>query len=206
MKKIVILFAVVLTVVSCSKTPEEKANALIKEKVQKTLIFPDSYDPAETIIDSAFYPFDSPEVYEKLMKAYELTQTYEKIKAKVKMAKASMPIWANPYSEFSRNEYNEQKENYENYLKQQEKIEELLEKIKKDVNKLAEKIEKEGKKFIGFKVTHSYRAKNNAGNVIIDNMYFLIDKDFKKVIKSYNSVDYNTYQMMLQAIKELYGN
>jgi len=203
MKKLILLAAITTITFSCCKTPEEKANALIKEKMEKVLYYPESYDPTETIIDSAFSPKDSPELYERLKNAYELILEYDEVEKKLKIAKSSMSIWDNPYSEFGRNEYNEQKEKYEKYLELSEKMEALIEKTKRENDEWGEKLKKEGEKFIGFKVTHSYRAKNNAGNIIFDKVYFLLDKDLKKIIASYSSEEYEMYEMLLKQIKLL---
>lgn len=203
MKKLILLAAITTITFSCCKTPEEKANALIKEKMEKVLYYPESYDPAETIIDSAFSPTDSPELYERLKNAYELALEYNEVQEKLKMARSSMSIWNNPYSEFGRNEYNENEEEYEKYLELSEKLEALIEKTKRENDEWENKLIKEGKKFIGFKVTHSYRAKNNAGNIIFGKAYFFLDKDMKKIIASYGSEEYEMYEMLLKQIKLL---
>ncbi len=51
MKKLVFaLFAVCAIFSSCQKTPEDKANDLIKENITKMLTYPDSYESVETTI------------------------------------------------------------------------------------------------------------------------------------------------------------
>ena len=66
MKKLVIaLFAVCAILSSCQKTPEDKANDLIKENIAKMLTYPDSYESVETTIDSLFTPMYTVAFYEK---------------------------------------------------------------------------------------------------------------------------------------------
>lgn len=53
----ILLGALLITLfVSCGKSPEEKANALIEDDIKKVLYHPETYDPAETQVDSAFTP------------------------------------------------------------------------------------------------------------------------------------------------------
>ena len=46
---------------SCGKSPQDKATAYVEKDMPKSLVKPDSYDPIETKVDSAFAPFDSPD-------------------------------------------------------------------------------------------------------------------------------------------------
>ena len=63
MKRFIFIFSVALLFVSCGQSPEDKANALIKAELRKTLFKPDTYKPIETKLDSAFAPFDDPNLY-----------------------------------------------------------------------------------------------------------------------------------------------
>jgi hypothetical protein len=72
MKKNLVFIAVLFALISCSQSPQEKANALIEIDLKKSLFHPESYDPAETIIDSAFTPFDDPYFYEKTVNLCKL--------------------------------------------------------------------------------------------------------------------------------------
>ena len=54
MKKVLLFVAALMTLVACSKSPEEKANVLIKESMKKTLYHIETYDPVETLVDGAF--------------------------------------------------------------------------------------------------------------------------------------------------------
>ena len=59
-----------------------------------------------------------------------------------------------------------------------------------------------GKIFIGYKVTHNYRADNNSGNTLIGNNVFFIDKDFKEVTYS---MDLDEYNEMINSINKIKG-
>jgi hypothetical protein len=56
MKNLLFLVTVIAVFASCNNSPESKANDLIKEEMKKSLYHVDSYDPVETIVDSAFSP------------------------------------------------------------------------------------------------------------------------------------------------------
>ena len=68
MKKVMLFVAALMTLVACSQSPEDKAKVLIKESMKKTLYHAETYDPVETVVDSAFTPFDDPAFYEKTIK------------------------------------------------------------------------------------------------------------------------------------------
>jgi hypothetical protein len=58
--------------ISCSQSQKDKVNALIQESVRKSLAYPESYKPLETVVDSAFAPFDDPVFYEKTLEICKL--------------------------------------------------------------------------------------------------------------------------------------
>ena len=89
----ILLGALLITLfVSCGKSPEEKANALIEDDIKKVLYHPETYDPAETQVDSAFTPFDDPAFYEKTVQLCKLGMSIDECDRKMKNAKSSMPI------------------------------------------------------------------------------------------------------------------
>ena len=56
--------------------------------------------------------------------------------------------------------------------------------------------------FIGYKAIHNYRADNNAGNTLIGNSVFFIDKDFKEVLFALEVEEYNQIQEGIKNFKE----
>ena len=77
MKKNLMFIAVLFALISCNQSPQEKANALIEVDLKKSLYHPETYNPAETVVDSAFTPFDDPIFYEK--ESYnQAKENYEK--------------------------------------------------------------------------------------------------------------------------------
>jgi PBP1b-binding outer membrane lipoprotein LpoB len=199
MKKILLLFSIALIFCSCSKSPEDKANELIKAELRKSLYKPDSYKPIETKLDSAFTPYDNPALFEKMEELVGMGDELNDLNRNLKRAKSSMSIWNSPYmSSFGRNEYNEAKEEYENA---NSRIEKLKEKGQKKFEEVVSLLVKQPQ-FIGYLATHNYRADNNAGNTLIGNSVFIIDKDFKEVLFSCEVEEYNQIQKTIKQFEE----
>lgn len=195
MKKLLFGAALITVLTSCNNSPEDKANALIKEDLKKVLYHPETYESVETQVDSAFTPFDDPIFYDKTVQLCKLGMSIDEYDRKIKSAKSSMAIWSGPYQgAFGRNEYQEAKKEYdENELNKKNaeiKVNKLVNELKIIFNK--------GQQFIGFKAQHRYRANNNAGNTIFGEMKYLFDKDMNKIIASYdmNGNEYKTVQVI----------
>lgn len=191
MKKLLFLVIVIAVFASCNNSPESKANDLIKEEMKKTLYHVESYDPVETIVDSAFSPKDDPELIGLLRDLSELSRDLENYESKAKRAKSSMAIWSGPYqSEYDRVQYNEKKDEYDEASAKADKIKEKGRKLYANIySKL-----KAQPKFIGFKAIHRYRAQNNAGQTVFGNTAFIIDDKFEKVLFSCEEEDYKQIQ------------
>lgn len=199
MKKIFYLALVAVIMVACGQSQEQKAEALIKESLKKSLYKPETYKPVETKVDSAFAPYDDPAFFEELAELGKMNNEYAELEEKAKHAKSSMSIWSGPYqSAFGRNEYQEAKEEYE---EANAKIEKLKTKGRKQYEKVAKMLQGE-RKFIGYKAVHNYRADNNAGNTLIGNSIFFIDENFTEVRYSLEVEEYNQIQEAISQFKE----
>ena len=110
-----------------------------------------------------------------------------------------MAIWSDSYSAYSRNEYNDAKEEYDNYVAKMETLQKKCEKLGEELKNIAE----EGKNFIGWKVTHNYRAKNNAGLTLIGENIFILDTEMTQILASYDmdDTDYKNVQIMYEMMK-----
>ena len=199
MKKFFYLAFLTLVLVACSQSQEQKAEALIKESLKKSLYKPETYKPVETKVDSAFAPYDDPAFFEELTELGEMNSEYEELEEKVKRAKSSMAIWSGPYqTAFGRNEYQEAKEEYDEANAQ---IDKLKTKGKKQYEKVVSMLQSE-RKFIGYKALHNYRADNNAGNTLIGNTIFFINKNFTEVQYSMEAEEYEQVQNAISQFKE----
>ena len=199
MKKFFYLAFSTLVLVACSQSQEQKAEVLIKESLKKSLYKPETYKPVETKVDSAFAPYDDPSFFEELAELGKMNSEYEELEKKAKRAKSSMAIWSGPYqTAYDQNEYREAKVEYE---KANAKIEKLLAKANKQYEKVAKMLQSEPK-FIGYIAEHNYRADNNAGNTLIGNTIFFIDKNFEEITYSMEAEEYNQVQDAINQFKE----
>lgn len=197
MKKYIFLLPIVLFTISCSQSQEDKANAVIKAELRKSLYLPDSYKPIDTKVDSAFAPFDSPELFEIMEECGKIGKELHDLESEMKSAKSSMSIWSgSDRSAFARNEYNEAKEKYD---KANGEIGTLQEKSLVKFKELYE-IMSQNRKFIGYRVTHNYRANNNAGNTLIGNDIFILDPELKEVLFH---CEVDEYKEIQDGLKEL---
>ena len=191
------LMAIVM--VSCGQSQEQKAEALIKKSLKRSLYKPETYKPVDTKVDSAFAPFDDPMFFEELAEFGKMNSMYDELEFKAKRAKSSMSIWSSPYqSPFGRNEYQEAKADYE---EANAKIEKLKRKLRKQYEIVVNMMQG-SRKFIGYKAVHNYRADNNAGNTLIGNTIFFINKNFDEVIYSMDVKEYNQVQEAISQFKE----
>lgn len=199
MKKVVYWALVAVVMASCGQSQEQKAEALIKESLKKTLFKPETYKPVETKVDSAFAPYDDPAFFKELAELGIMNNEYVELEGKAKRAKSSMSIWSGLYqSDYGRNEYQEAKEEYD---EANDKMEKLKTKGRKQYEKVAKMVQG-NRTFIGYKASHNYRADNNAGNTMIGNTIFFIDKNFEEVVFSMGLEEYNQVQKAISQFKE----
>lgn len=98
MKRVLLGALIVSLFASCGKSREDKVSELIKDDIKKVLYHPETYDPAETQVDSAFTPFDAPAFYEKTVQLCKLGMSINECDRNMKHAKSSMSIWSGLYS------------------------------------------------------------------------------------------------------------
>ena len=175
----IILIAFIFT--ACQSN-EKKANKLIKDDLYKSLYDFASYEPVETIIDSAFssiYRDSTILLYAYQVKAYG-DKGHEYLE-KMKEAKSTMEIWSDSYSSYGELKFNEAKnefqENNGNLEKCCKEIEEIYKLIREEANKYP-------KKFIGWEAKHKFRCKTKGGNPTLANYLYVFDPHFKKIIYS----------------------
>ena len=175
MKKVIGFILWLMVLGACSRTQEEKANLLIKEDIQKVLVKPDTYEPIETKLDSAFAPYETPEFMENTLKCVQLFMEIEGYKEKIKDARSMMTMYEdNLGSPYFKNEYNEYKAEYKEATNKRNEIEKRLKRSGKKLKELANA----KREFIGYKAMHHYRADNNAGKTVLGTDFYLFDKDY----------------------------
>lgn len=190
-----ICFAIALS--SCTKSPEQKVKDLVEEEIKKNLYFPESYDLADAKIDSAFSPYDSYEFMEMTAKLVQLGNEVSDAREDIKEKNSDVSIWSTPYaSAYASTQLNQAKSEL---AEAEAKESKAMEEAQTLANKMKTLMDKKPE-FIGYKATISYRSKNNDGNVTMDKVFVLIDKNLEKVV---HMCDNNDYELYNQAIKEL---
>ncbi len=178
-RKILVFGLIALLFVAC-KSKEEKANELIKAELYKTLYDFSSYEPIETIVDSAFTSIYRDSVILKYAYSIQacLDLSNENI-AEMKDARSSMEIWSDSYSSYGRNKYYEARDKYNENLEKAnlylKRIDEIMPLIKEEINNFSSS-------FCGFQAKHKFRCKTKGGNFTIGNYLYIMDKNFKEVI------------------------
>lgn len=195
MKRVLLGGLLVMLVVSCGKSPEDKAKALIEEEIKKVLYHSETYDPVETLVDSAFTPFDDPEFFNKTIQLCRLEMSIDECDRNMKSAKSSMSIFSELYqSAFVRNEYQEAKNEYDENAHKKKSAEIQVKKLADELKSILSK----EKQFIGFKARHRFRANNNVGQTIFGEMMYLFDKNMNQIVASYDmdSEEYKAVQII----------
>lgn len=170
MKKVLILLAVALPLlfVGCSENKEKKAKELINHQLKVTLHDFDSYESVEFgKLDSTFSDVsDVPEFADALEKGQDFTK-----QGKDKIETAKM------YGECTL---------YEKQVEYARWGITLLDSAKYYLN-IADKINSTFvPKFIGWNITHTFRANNASGNKVIGHRKYYFDKDVSKIINDEN--------------------
>lgn len=195
-KSIFVCFAIGLLLVGC-KSNEQKAQDLANEAIKKSLYIPDSYDPVSFELDSAFAPYDDPEYRGLILEMMKTGISVQEVQQEMSDAESDMAIWGNGiYSAFSELQYREAKEKYDNA---QEKYQNIANKINDQKEKYL-KIRNQKPTFIGFKGVQVFRAKNNAGNVLMGKNEIFFDKELSKVIGMLD-MEEEDYEMFVEGEK-----
>jgi hypothetical protein len=167
MKSYAFIFTLALLLVSCS-SPESKAKKAIKEKLRLTLNDFKSYEPVQygkLEVDSSKYT-DIPEVSQFNSKADADLATSNEYGSKADIYD----------SEYTMNQYRA-------YLQVSSQF---LDSAKLYIAKVDSIKLHFVSKPIGWKIIHSFRAKNQLGGLSLYNYLFTLNQELTKVIKSEN--------------------
>lgn len=192
-----IILALGLLLVSCSKSNEKKAEELAEEAVKKALYIPESYDPVSLQLDSAFAPYDDVAYRSIVLEMMQSGIAIKQAQENLSQAESNMAIWSGDYqTEFGKVEYKQAKDKYD---KAQLEVEKITQKALEQKERYLE-LKSQKPEFIGFKAVHTYRAKNNSGNVLMGNVELLFDKEITQVTNMFD-MDSEEYQMFVEGEK-----
>ena len=195
MKHVVLLGLAMLSVMSCSQpSAENKVGTFIQESIKKSLTHPESYLAIETVVDSAFAPFDDPFFYEKTLEISKMT--LESLDYVRKAQEASRDVKSKGHVHMS-----DSAEAISNLYNR--KVDSLSVKIQEKGRKLMDMMGTEYR-FIGFKVTHVYSVEDDGENATMRKRIFIMDDKLTKSLAEYDasSKEYIMVQTMYRMWEE----
>lgn len=199
-KKVFLYLTSVLSLCACQKSIEKQAQEAVKNELHKNLYYFDSYEPLETTVDSAFStPENNPDVRELMKIVSEQGNQAKEFASELEDAErtiASLSDARKLGGSFAY-DYNEAMKDKE-YV--ETKIKRNLKEVWGDMLKLYEYFAQTNNNFIGWRVTHTYRAKTGRGVPDIGREVYIFSKDFKKVLLN---LKYDEYISLVNAIQNM---
>jgi len=175
-----LLFGIIALLFVACKSKEEKANILIKEQMFKTLYDFQSYEPIETIVDSAFTTIYQDSIilnYAYTIQAY--SSLHDECINEVDDALSTAKIWSDSYSSYSLGKLIEARDKAKTNL---DKAQYYIQKMDETSLLLKERIDNFKPSYLGFQAKHKFRCKTKGGHFSIGNYLVTMDKKFKTVI------------------------
>ena len=165
MKQLLLVALIAVTLVSCSKSPEQKAKDLIKEEMKKSMNDFSSYEPVEYgKLDSVRTTFFSAE---ETMIDYWINKSKEDLQ---KM---------NDYIDFKIGD----KDDFNFYKEQDLKDIHMADSLNKKVEKEKAAFKPE---FKGWVMAHKFRGKNKLGALVLNSNIYEFDKEVTKIVEVTN--------------------
>lgn len=212
-KNLLLLCLAACFVVSCSSKDVSKypgtAEDAVKEIIKSGIFYPESYEPMNFRVDSAFFDL------EKVSEIYRLCENLDELYGKEKSyesdynnALSSKDIYS-PSRRFNNSEHNQYE--YEKYSKECEVFKDRLEEIRKKISSVVnemrqlEKVIKLDEKIkdnhYGWIVWHRFKARpQDYPTSVIDERVFLFSKD---LMLSYGSLGIEEFKDLIAFIKNI---
>lgn len=148
---------------------QEAAEVIAKNLVCENLYYPESYDPVSTSVDSVFYSYlTDADCLNAAVELIDLRNAYEAAKSTYEENDWTIRFHGNPGGAFLEHERKARAEASAEMKELQSQIERQQEIIRN------RNTSRDGE-FIGWQVTHRYRASNSAGVVSFGNVLFVLD-------------------------------
>jgi len=208
MKYVFSFLSCALFFVACHvPTPQEKGEEFASNCVKKQLYYPESYEPLECQVDTAFSPIDTPETMSLISSLADLIKKIQEQESTVKRKEDFYEMEKSSYQRmksyglldsYTEYQYKEAKEAFEN---EQTKYEKMLEKLQSLATQCQE-IESQEKVPCGWKIAHTYKAKTNGGQMITSAILILTDNEFTKVVGAFDEDMLNSLMSIQQMIQD----
>lgn len=154
----------------------------VKEKVCENLFYPNSYDPVTTKIDSAFYgPMLDNDCLSAASDIIEFQKAYNSAQAKYNESVDMIKFHG--ITDLGTFHWGKDRDD------SRKEMSELNDKIAAKRAKILNRDASHDGEFIGWAVTHRYRASNNQGNVLFGNVLFIINPDINELYFAFDMSD-----------------
>lgn len=199
-KKLFLCLISALVLCGCGKSIEEQAQEAVKNELHKNLYYFDSYEPLETTVDSAFNtPENNPDVRELMKIVSEQGNQAKEFASELEDAERSIASLSDA-RELGASFAYDYNEAVKNKVYVETKIKRNLKEAWGDMLKLSEYFAQTNNNFIGWRVTHTYRAKTRGGDPSIGREVYIFSKDFKNLLLN---LEYNEYVSLVNAIQKM---
>ena len=199
-KKVFLYLTSVLSLCACQKSIEEQAQKAVRNELHKNLYYFDSYEPLETTVDSAFNtPENNPDVRELMKIVSEQGNQAKEFASELEDAERSIASLSDA-RELGASFAYDYNEAVKNKVYVETKIKRNLKEAWGDMLKLSEYFAQTNNNFIGWRVTHTYRAKTRGGDPSIGREVYIFSKDFKNLLLN---LEYNEYVSLVNTIQKM---
>lgn len=196
MKRLVLILMVAPLLVACGGR-EKRAEKIAEETVVKTLYYPDTYEPVETVVDSAYVSiYTNTDALDAAYKIIDLKQELENLQWDYEQALSDVSL----YGDFSYDRSTYRKEKYRQAKGELADAEKKLKNCEADLKKQENIIRtcyetiNEGE-FCGWGIAHRFRAENGNGNKLIGDVLILTDKDMENVVNVFTSDEFDDHNI-----------
>lgn len=153
---------------------QETAEVMAKKLVCENLYYPESYDPVNTTVDSAFFNYlTDADCLNAAVELIDLRNAYEAAKSSYEENDWTIRFHGNPGGAFLEHERNARAE-------AAAEMKELQPQIEKQQEIIRNRSTARDGNFFGWQVVHRYRASNSAGVVSFGNELFILDPTMSK--------------------------
>ncbi len=198
--KVFLYLTSVLSLCACQKSIEKQAQDAVKNELHKNLYYFDSYEPLETTVDSAFStPENNPDVRELMKIVSEQGNQAKEFATELEDAERTIASLSDA-RELGASFAYDYNEAVKNKVYVETKIKRNLKEAWGDMLKLSEYFAQTNSNFIGWRVTHTYRAKTRGGDPSIGHEVYIFSKDFKNLLLN---LEYNEYVSLVNTIQKM---
>lgn len=191
MKNYLLTIIGLAVLISCtSKTNEEKARKLIEPEIKSSLLKPGSYEFAKIKVDSCFTDSDfNPELIRFAQLVDASFDLYKRYSREAETSESMMLIYAPRYYD-SAHDAHERKKYKSEMEKAQKKAaaqKEQIIQLYKNNRELLENYQNGKHEFLGWAVSFRYRAEDNEGIKLMDEVLVFTDKKFTEITDCFTS-------------------